>query len=75
MRIKVKLEYKKQVWISDISDLNDQQFNQLKEWLPKSVNNVDHFSMKSNGEEFYFGNKILRKSIISIIYIDEIKTP
>lgn len=77
-KIKIRLEYKNKVYESNSDEFTSEQENELIELIKKSaIGELNHLSFgltlkdKFIKNQFYFPSKVLKKSIITIIYLEE----
>lgn len=67
MKISLKLEYQDKTYTSDCIQMSEEEYEKMTELIEKIVGGrVGYFSFKQDNREFYFGEKILQESIITV---------
>ena len=68
MKSQIKLDYNNKVYISDSTEVTQEDILKIKELIKEvTQGKVTHLSIEIGNQEYYFTKYILEKSIISVI--------
>jgi hypothetical protein len=67
MKISIKLEYRDKIYTSDYAEMTEEEYKQMTDLIEKIVEGkVTYFTFKKDNQNFYFGQKILEESIVTV---------
>lgn len=67
MKVSIKLEYRDKTYTSDYAEMTEEEYKQMTDLIEKIVEGkVTYFTFKKANQNFYFGQKILQESIVTV---------
>lgn len=67
MKVSIKLEYRDKTYISDYAEITEEEYKQMTDLIEKIVEcKITYFTFKKDNQIFYFGQKILQESIVTV---------